>query len=67
MFRQSHLLVVARVVRPVDDVMRSSAQLNSGAVKLTNGSATATSSLAALPEAVNRPIKYGGPVQPPPT
>ena len=45
--------VVARVVQPVDDVMRSSAQLNSGAVKLTNGSATATSSLAALPAAVN--------------
>lgn len=45
--------VVARVVQPVDDVMRSSAQLNSGAVKLTNGSTTATNSLAALPAAVN--------------
>jgi RND superfamily putative drug exporter len=45
--------VVARVVQPVDEVMRSSAQLNSGAVKLTNGSATATSSLAALPAAVD--------------
>jgi RND superfamily putative drug exporter len=45
--------VVARVVQPVDDVMRSSAQLNSGAAKLTEGSATATNSLAALPAAVN--------------
>jgi putative drug exporter of the RND superfamily len=45
--------VVAHVVQPVDDVMRSSAQLNSGAVKLTNGSTAATDSLAALPAAVN--------------
>ncbi|PXX12301.1 RND family transporter [Mycolicibacterium moriokaense] len=45
--------VVARVVQPVDDVMRSSAQINNGAVKLTDGSAAATDSLAALPAAVN--------------
>lgn len=45
--------VVARVVQPVDDVMRSSAQINSGAVKLTDGSTAATNSLAALPAAVN--------------
>lgn len=45
--------VVARVVQPVDDVMRSSAQINGGAVKLTDGSAAATNSLAALPAAVN--------------
>ncbi|HEY6648062.1 MAG TPA: RND family transporter, partial [Mycobacterium sp.] len=45
--------VVARVVQPVDDVMRSSAQISGGAVKLTDGSAAATDSLAALPSAVN--------------
>lgn len=45
--------VVARVVQPVDDVMRSSAQINGGAVKLTDGSTAATNSLAALPAAVN--------------
>lgn len=45
--------VVARVVQPVDDVVRSSAQLASGADKLTVGSAQATDSLAALPAAVN--------------
>jgi RND superfamily putative drug exporter len=45
--------VVARVAQPVDDVMRSSAQINDGAVKLTDGSAAATDSLAALPAAVN--------------
>jgi RND superfamily putative drug exporter len=45
--------VVARVVQPVDDVMRSSAQISGGAVKLTDGSAAATNSLAALPAAVN--------------
>jgi putative drug exporter of the RND superfamily len=45
--------IVARVVQPVDDVMRSSAQINGGAVKLTDGSAAATNSLAALPAAVN--------------
>jgi putative drug exporter of the RND superfamily len=45
--------VVARVVQPVDDVMRSSAQISGGAVKLTDGSAAATDSLAALPAAVN--------------
>lgn len=45
--------VVARVVQPVDDVMRSSAQLTSGAAKLTDGSAAATSALATLPSAVD--------------
>jgi len=45
--------VVARVVQPVDDVMRSSAQISGGAVKLTDGSTAATNSLAALPSAVN--------------
>jgi RND superfamily putative drug exporter len=45
--------VVARVVQPVDDMMRSSAQIDSGAVKLTDGSTAATDSLAALPSAVN--------------
>jgi RND superfamily putative drug exporter len=45
--------VVARVVQPVDDVVRSSAQISGGAVKLTDGSAAATNSLAALPSAVN--------------
>ena len=45
--------VVARVVQPVDDVMRSSAQINDGAAKLTDGSNAATNSLAALPAAVN--------------
>jgi RND superfamily putative drug exporter len=45
--------VVARVVQPVDDVMRSSAQINGGAAKLTDGSTAATNSLAALPAAVN--------------
>jgi RND superfamily putative drug exporter len=45
--------VVARVVQPVDDVMRSSAQISGGAVKLTDGSAAATDSLAALQAAVN--------------
>ncbi len=45
--------VVARVVQPVDDVMRSSAQLTSGADKLTDGSADATRALAGLPSAVD--------------
>ncbi len=45
--------VVARVVRPVDDVMHSSAQINGGAAKLADGSTAATNSLAALPAAVN--------------
>jgi putative drug exporter of the RND superfamily len=45
--------VVARVVQPVDDVMRSSAQLTSGADKLTDGSAEATRALAGLPPAVD--------------
>jgi RND superfamily putative drug exporter len=45
--------VVARVVQPVDDVMRSSAQINGGTAKLTDGSTAATNSLAALPAAVN--------------
>jgi putative drug exporter of the RND superfamily len=45
--------VVARVVQPVDDVMRSTAQLASGASKLTDGSTDATNSLGALPAPVN--------------
>ncbi len=45
--------VVARVVQPVDDVMRSSAQLTSGADKLTGGSAEATRALVGLPPAVD--------------
>lgn len=45
--------VVARVVQPVDDVMLRSAQLSSGAAKLTDGSAEATRSLASLPAAVD--------------
>lgn len=40
---------IARVVQPVDDVLRSSDQLATGADKLTDGSAQATASLAALP------------------
>jgi RND superfamily putative drug exporter len=43
--------VAARAVRPVDDVVRSSAQLTSGADKLTDGSAEATQALAGLPAA----------------
>ncbi len=45
--------VVGRVVQPVDDVVRSSVQLTSGADKLTNGSTEATQALAGLPPAVN--------------
>ena len=45
--------VVARVVQPVDDVVRSSAQLTSGADKLSDGSAEATRALSALPAAVD--------------
>lgn len=45
--------VVARVVQPVDDVMRTSAQLTSGADKLAGGSAEATRALAGLPPAVD--------------
>lgn len=45
--------VVGRVVQPVDDVVRSSAQLTSGADKLTGGSTEATQALADLPPAVN--------------
>ena len=45
--------IVARVVQPVDDVMRNSAQLTSGADKLTGGSAEATRALAGLPPAVD--------------
>jgi putative drug exporter of the RND superfamily len=45
--------VVARVVQPVDDVVRSSAQLASGADKLTAGSTEATRALASLPAAVD--------------
>ncbi|KUH93822.1 RND family transporter [Mycobacterium sp. IS-3022] len=45
--------VVSRVVQPADDVIRSSAQLTSGATKLTDGSTDATQALAALPPAVD--------------
>jgi RND superfamily putative drug exporter len=45
--------VVARVVQPVDDVVRSSVQLTSGADKLTDGSTAATGSLAGLPAAAD--------------
>ena len=45
--------VVARVVQPVDDVVRTSAQLASGAEKLTQGSAEATRSLGGLPAATD--------------
>ncbi|HZU47651.1 MAG TPA: RND family transporter, partial [Mycobacterium sp.] len=41
--------VVARVVEPVDSVVRSSAELSSGAGKLTSGSGAATTALTALP------------------
>jgi RND superfamily putative drug exporter len=44
--------VVARVVRPVDDVVHSSAQLASGTVKLSDGSSAATTALADLPAVV---------------
>ncbi|WP_419179719.1 MMPL/RND family transporter [Mycolicibacter terrae] len=44
--------VAARVVGPVDDVARSSAELIDGAVKLASGSGTATAALAGLPAAV---------------
>lgn len=44
--------VVARVVQPVDDVIRGSSELSTGAVKLTSGSGTATSALAGMPAAV---------------
>jgi RND superfamily putative drug exporter len=45
--------VVAQVVQPVDDVVRTSAQLTNGADKLTAGSANVIDTLAALPPAVN--------------
>lgn len=41
--------LAARVVEPVDDVVRSSTELSDGAVKLTSGSGTATAALAGLP------------------
>lgn len=44
--------VVSRLVAPVDDVVRSSAELTSGAAKLTDGSGTATAALAGLPATV---------------
>ena len=50
---QPDLLGGGRVVQPVDDVVRSSAQLTSGADKLSDGSAEATRSLSALPAAVD--------------
>lgn len=44
--------VVARVVEPVDDVVRNSSQLSEGAARLTTGSGVATAALADLPAAV---------------
>jgi len=43
---------VAKVVEPVDGVVRSSAELSSGAAKLTDGSGVATAALAGLPDTV---------------
>jgi putative drug exporter of the RND superfamily len=42
--------VVARVVEPVDSVVRSSTELSSGAAKLRSGSSTATAALGGLPQ-----------------
>ena len=42
--------VVARVVEPVDSVVRSSTELSSGAGKLRSGSSTATAALGELPQ-----------------
>jgi RND superfamily putative drug exporter len=44
--------LVARVVEPVDSVVRSTGELSSGAVKLTSGSSTATTAFAGLPAAM---------------
>jgi putative drug exporter of the RND superfamily len=44
--------LVARVVEPVDSVVRSSGELSSGAIKLTSGSSTATTAFAGLPPAL---------------
>lgn len=44
--------VLARVVDPIDNVIRSSAEMSSGAEKLTAGSATATAGLATMPQTV---------------
>ncbi|WP_319449251.1 MULTISPECIES: RND family transporter [unclassified Mycobacterium] len=44
--------VVVRLVQPVDDAMRSSAELTDGTTKLTDGSGTATAALAGLPATV---------------
>ncbi len=52
--------VVARVVQPVDDVVRTSAQLASGAEKLNAGSTEATRSLGGLPL---RPLQEGALLQ----
>ncbi|WP_233424808.1 RND family transporter [Mycolicibacter heraklionensis] len=44
--------VVGRVVEPVDDVIRNSAQLSDGAARLTTGSDIANTALAGIPAAV---------------
>jgi RND superfamily putative drug exporter len=46
--------LVARVVQPIDDVTRDSAQLATAATHLTDGSAAATEALAGLPGAVGQ-------------
>lgn len=44
---------VARVVQPVDDLLRSSDQIASGTDQLTAGAGRATDALASLPAAIN--------------
>ena len=44
--------MVQRVIEPVDDIARSSAELSDGAVKLVSGSGTATTALAEMPAAL---------------
>jgi RND superfamily putative drug exporter len=44
--------LVARVVEPVDSVVRSTGELSSGAIKLTSGSNTTTTAFAGLPGAL---------------
>jgi RND superfamily putative drug exporter len=44
--------MVTRVVRPADDMIRDTAQIQSGTAKLTSGSSIAAGSLAAMPQTV---------------
>lgn len=43
---------VDRVLQPVDSLVQTSARLDSGAAKLTNGSSTAATAMATLPQSV---------------